>query len=64
MFTIKAIKVSKWKDSKGIDRSCIWIGIMESDWKGEKYRHTLKHCVYLSLVNQKINRCNEDQTDW
>ncbi len=35
---------------------------MDSKRKGEKAQDTFKHCVYLSLFDQKISIPNEDQT--
>ena len=59
VFTIKAIKVSKYQQDGS---SLISIGIMDSKRKGEKLKDTLKHCVFLCLPDQTIVRGNEEGT--
>ena len=42
--------------------NCIFIGIMDSKKKGEKWSDTWNHCVYLSLDDHEIWKCNEEGT--
>lgn len=58
--TIK-VRKANMEQHDGIDFTCIIVGVMESNQKGEQIGKTGNHCVYLSLKSQMIRGPNESR---